>query len=469
MKRNSVISSSQDDAIKKIPACLKDAVTIATSTSSDETVSVNDPIEVETSKKDSTIINIYNTQLIGFFQYSQQPTTQNKAVNACQSQTTMQGTPSQNTYGCPPQYMCGYPPPVMYSTLIYAGEFTPRALYRILPQGGEVKRIDFCPSSILEDFENTTNILKASIADIIIAKEVLSGNSLEYFPMPVSENWWNDPYSQYPFLQQYCWAHSFPNLVAGAEKVLYGKGLHKANVWDIQLDSILKNDYWWQHFQKCEYPAPAYTSNISIYHLPGEQGGCLEQFSSVISWYGNYGMTLPIRGIKPKLPIMNQTVSRFFALPLDNYPLFGLDRLHHGGKKLVFLTPSMREALMNIGNPDASVVSWIGGPYTIEKVDIEPLRGFTVVYVFNPNTFSTSQEAIDCFKMVKKKFDEKEIGLKMAIAEENPNLVKDIPSPSERMLEAQKVTFPCRYDAPRNYGSIFEENDEQQSYRTYQL
>ena len=124
---------------------------------------------------------------------------------------------------------------------------------------------------------------------------------------------------------------------------------------------------------------------------------------------------------------------------------------------------------MNIGNPDASVVSWIGGPYTIEKVDIEPLRGFTVVYVFNPNTFSTSQEAIDCFKMVKKKFDEKEIGLKMAIAEENPNLVKDIPSPSERMLEAQKVTFPCRYDAPRNYGSIFEENDEQQSYRTYQL
>ncbi|MBQ7177110.1 MAG: hypothetical protein IJS08_06815, partial [Victivallales bacterium] len=141
----------------------------------------------------------------------------------------------------------------------------------------------------------------------------------------------------------------------------------------------------------------------------------------------------------------------------------------HGGMKLVFMTPSMDEAMKNIDNPDALFVSWIGGPNTIDKVDIEPLRSFTVVYVFNLNTFPTCQEAIGCFKMVKKKFEEKEMSLKMVIVEENADRLQDLPSPSERMLEAQKVTFPCRYDAPRNYGSIFEENDEQQSYRTYQL
>ncbi|MBQ7177489.1 MAG: hypothetical protein IJS08_08750, partial [Victivallales bacterium] len=342
MKSNSVKTSSQDDTtawandigIDSIPECLRPDATFATSTPCDEMVSEDDPIAVESNRGGLAVINLFNVQVVGVFPTPQRPMMQNAAVDSFQSQTAMQGASSQY---CHPQYAYSCcPPSVTYGTLTFAGEYTPKYQRQIVPQSGEKKSIEFCPSFNLEDVENATNVIKASVAEIILANDVRAGNALEYFTTPVSEHLWNAPYSQYPFLEQYCSIHVFPNLVAGAEKVLYGKGLHNTDVWDIKLDSLLKNDNWIQHFRQCQFPLRGYTGNCRVYDLPGVQGGCLEQFSMVASCNGNCNMTLPIRGIKPMSPIMRQTVSRFFALPLDNYPLFGLDRLHHGGMKLVF-------------------------------------------------------------------------------------------------------------------------------------
>ena len=285
---------------------------------------------------------------------------------------------------------------------------------------GNQTAVAFSPSSYIEDYETVTNTLQVGIADMVIAAAFAAGHGDDYLPGQLDFlNAWNTP-SWHPFIEQYSTIHGFPNLATAAEKVLHDNGLAGKSPWKIAMEAVFQKD-WVSRFRRCRYPAMRWSPWLpcGLFAILGEQGGVLEQFC----WFqsGQFAVTIPISGIYPSGGISGQLVSRFTALPWERQPLYGLAELHHGGRKTVLLTPSMTEAFLNRSNPDATVVSWIGGPEAFGEVDIEPLKGRTVVYLLNPNTFFTPQAAVDCLVAVVNRLQSvEEINLKVAIVEDTP-------------------------------------------------
>ena len=286
---------------------------------------------------------------------------------------------------------------------------------------GNQTGVAFSPSFYIEDYETVTNTLQVGIADMVIAAAFAAGHGDDYLPGYLDFlNAWNTP-SWHPFIEQYATIHHFPNYAMAAEKVLHDNGLGGKSPWKITMETIFPKDCWASFFRRCRYPAMSWNPGLPccLFALLGEQGGILEQFC----WYqnGQFAVTIPVSGIYPVGGIDGQLVSRFTALPWERQPLYGLAELHHGGRKTVLLTPSMTEAFLNRSNPDATVVSWIGGPEAFGEVDIEPLKGRTVVYILNPNTFFSPQEAVDCLAAVVDRLKKvEEINLKVAIVEDAP-------------------------------------------------
>ena len=319
-----------------------------------------------------------------------------------------------------------------HDAFINSGYAVPRFNRQIKPQGQAkifLEDIEFCPSQYIDDYETVSNELKLGLAELILAKNVAVGHLDDYYASPYCPFLqdqimfaWNN-LTFYPYLELYCLTHGFPNLVAAAEKILHENGLRARSPWDIKIGEVLKNDFWGQApFQQCHFPTPVFSIlGNELLPLPGEQGGCLEVFSKggyFLVDGSSYSELFPIRGIIPTAPIGFCKMIRFMPLPWEQYPLYGLDELHHSGKKQVILTPSLTEAIMNRNNPDATVVSWLGGTHTLEHIDFEPLKGYSILYVLNPKTFSTKQEAVDCFYQVKQIMEAKEISFNFATTKE---------------------------------------------------
>lgn len=327
--------------------------------------------------------------------------------------------------------------PIGYGTMVCPCVQTCYLRRTSIMNDGNQTAVAFSPSSYIEDYETVTNTLHVGIADMVIAAAFAAGHGDDYLPGHIEFlNAWNSS-AWHPFIEQYATIHGFPNLATAAEKVLHDNGLGDKSPWEIAMETIFQKDCWASCFRRSHYPAVSWNPWMpsALFALPGEQGGILEQFC----WFQNgpFAVTIPISGIYPAGGIDGQLVSRFTALPWERQPLFGLDELHHSGKKLVLLTPSMTEAFRNRGNQDAAVASWVGGPAAFGKVDIEPLKGHTVVYVLNPNTFFTPQEAVDCLEIVVERLQKvEEINLKVAIVEEVPGQSRDASTAPERLQTA---------------------------------
>ena len=316
-------------------------------------------------------------------------------------------------------------------------DWTPYAERRVVPKEDNAKDvIDVITSNYIEDYETASNMIRVAVADMIIAVKVAQGHAFDFFPCPYNlEPVWNET-SPLPYIAHYTLIHRFPNRVAAAEKVFHEAKKDWSNPWGIELDDILQDSFGNDLFRQKRNPL----LDGTLTELPGEQSGVLEQFRHIVNNNTKITVTVPIRGIFPSKLINNCLIGRNECLPWNHYPLYGLDALHHSGKKLVCLTPSITEALLNRCNSEIPMVSWLGGPETIELVDFEPLKGHTVVYLVNPNTFFTAQEAIDCLERVEEVLKKKDISLQMAVVEEEPqNRQEHLPS-DERFDEIYNHT-----------------------------
>ena len=337
--------------------------------------------------------------------------------------------------------------PITKSTYLTNTGYLPPTFFRRMPPLGQAKADsieDFTPSPYIDDNETVTHTLKLGIAELIIAEAVADGHIDEYFSptycyidQQTIKLAWHFIERFYPYLEIYSWMHGFPYLVNAAEKILYENGLYGRSPWSIKIEEILRKDILGQaSYQQCKFSLPL---SAQLLPLPGEQGWCLEVFSH---WHGTledgrcYSHQFPLRGITPAVSF---APTKFMPIPWEHYLLYGLDELHHSGKKQVYLTPSLAEALINRNNPNAVVVSWMGGVETIDLVDFEPLKGHSVVYILNPNTFFTAQEAIDCLVKVREKLEEMEITPKVAAVNEVPNRVNSLPPGSKRLDIAKEI------------------------------
>jgi len=286
------------------------------------------------------------------------------------------------------------------------------------------EEMHFNPCLEQEDTENEETQLRCSIAELLIATEAFAGRGADFLPGMVSLDigqFWTSP-QRYPFLSAYRNTHALARLAAAAETVIHYTLPNAKNTspWLLTPQKLWNDEFGqMQQLRRVFFPVPvASIANSRLVHeLPGEQEGPLAHFFAK-SLSGSRCVHLPLVGIHPAAPFGGMDFTRFMFLPLGDYPLFGLPALHHSGRHIVIVTPSMAECLANQDNSEAVVVSWLGGTATVSAVDFTPLKGHTVIYCFNPNTFGTAQEALDCFEMVDQRLEKLEITCQIMLVKE---------------------------------------------------